>query len=452
MMLTLREAAAATRGELRNEERFPAELRIVTDTRTLRPGDTFLALRGERFDGHAFVPEAVARGAAAVVVEQPQGRNGGPMLIVQNTKHAFLQLAAAARARFTGKVIAVTGSTGKTTTKEFLAQLLSARYGSARVLASPANENNEIGVGKLLLSALPAHEVLVVEMGARHAGEIAQLVSIARPQAGILTNIGDAHLEIFGSRAALAETKWGLFSQGAQPVLNANDSESLARAPQLCVPPLWFGQGVPQRPGVWVTDPKTLLVQHGAYGQERTIDVPFAGAHNRENLAAAAAGALLMGADLDQIAPAIRTLTLPPGRYESIALKNGARLIFDAYNASASGTIATLDAFARESATRRIAVLGGMAELGSESARMHADVGAHAAELSIDVLLIGGENSVDVRRGAGQAEMPQERIVEYRSNAEAAAWLRAHLQRGDVALIKGSRKYAMEAIVEELRR
>ena len=286
----------------------------------------------------------------------------------------------------------------------------------------------------------------------RHEGEIAELARIAQPQVGILTNIGEAHLEVFGSRKAIAQTKWGLFSHGAQAVLNANDAESQARAGDLAAAPFWFGQGVPHKPGVWIRDDKTLVVQHGSYVQERLVEVPFPGAHNRENLAAAVAGALLMGADIDLIARAIRTLSLPAGRYESIALQHGPRLVFDAYNASAAGTIATLDAFAGEPAQRRVAVLGGMAELGAEAADLHAQVGAHAARLGMDMLLVGGEHAADLQRGARDAGLAEDRILRFRSNAEAAAWLRRNATHSDVVLIKGSRKYAMEEILEELRR
>lgn len=452
MMLTLERAAAASGAQIRNAQSFPKRLRIVTDTRALEPGDTFLALRGEHFDGHAFLPQALEKGAAAFVVDEAQTLPPlAGALIVRDTKRAYMDLASAARELFTGRVIAITGSAGKTTTKHFLAQLLAAHYGEDRVLASPANENNEIGVSKLLLAAAPVHEVLAIEMGARHEGEIAELVQIARPHIGVLTNIGDAHLEIFGSRERLARTKWGLFSQGAQAVLNADDSESALRAPALSTAPLWFGIGTPRIPGVWVVDAKTLLVSNG---QEHryAIDVQLPGKHNRTNLAAAIAAALASGVPAQTIAAAIPTLTLPAGRYQTFAVEGKPRLIYDAYNANTSGMLAALDAFAAERAARRIAVLASMAELGSDAPAMHERVGAHAARSGVDMLLVGGDFAECIAQGALASGLPRERIVPFTDNERAAAWLREHAHADDAVLLKGSRKYKMEEIIQEFMR
>ncbi|MGH8165002.1 MAG: Mur ligase family protein, partial [Rhodanobacteraceae bacterium] len=253
MSLPLEIAIRATGGEIHNPERCPRSQRVTTDTRTLRAGDTFLALRGERFDGHVYVRDAVRSGAAAIVIDEPQALvDDVPALLVEDTKRAYLSLAHAARGLFRGRVVAITGSAGKTTTKHVLAQLLGVTFGVPRVLVSPANENNEIGVSKLMLRADDSYEVIVVEMGARHEGEIAELVGVADPHVGVLTNIGEAHLETFGSHEALARTKWGLFAQGAQAVLNAEDAATAERAESLDVPPRWFGTGEPgDLPGVY---------------------------------------------------------------------------------------------------------------------------------------------------------------------------------------------------------
>ncbi|HZT12273.1 MAG TPA: UDP-N-acetylmuramoyl-tripeptide--D-alanyl-D-alanine ligase [Candidatus Baltobacteraceae bacterium] len=449
--LSLSEAATSTGAHLLGSD-FPATLRVVTDTRTIAKGDTFLALRGERFDGHAFVRDAVAKGAAAVVVDDPGVvPDAVPALLVADTKRAYMDLAAAARRAFAGRVIAITGSAGKTTTKHLLAQVLAHAYGSDRVLATPANENNEIGVSKLLLQAQPQHEVLVVEMGARHDGEIAELVSVAQPHAGILTNIGDAHLEIFGTRERLARTKWGLFSSGAQALLNARDSESVLRAAALPAPPLWFGSGEPDVPGVWVCDERTLLIWQSGEFVRYAIECTLPGEHNRANLAAAVAGALVLGVAAPAIVDAIAQVHLPEGRYQSIAAANGARLIYDAYNANAAGMIAALDAFAAERARRRIAVLASMAELGTQSPAMHERIGAHAASTGVDALLVGGDFASSLAAGAGAAGLPRERIVPFETNAQAVRWLREHAGPGDAVLLKGSRKYRMEEIVSAMR-
>ncbi|HEV3155223.1 MAG TPA: UDP-N-acetylmuramoyl-tripeptide--D-alanyl-D-alanine ligase [Candidatus Baltobacteraceae bacterium] len=450
--VALNDAAMATGAQVLAPQRFPSMLHVVTDTRSIAAGDTFLALRGERFDGHAFVRDALKKGAAAIVVDDPDVvPEGVPALLVADTKRAYMDLAAAARRNFGGHVVAITGSAGKTTTKQLLAQLLGMHFGDAHVLATPANENNEIGVSKLLLQATSQHRAIVVEMGARHEGEITELVSIAHPHAGILTNIGEAHLEIFGSQERLARTKWGLFSNGAQAVLNARDSESRRRAAALPAPPIWFGSGEPSMPGIWVRDERTLLVTQNERLQPFPIDCRLPGAHNRANLAAAVGGALLLGVPMEEIVAAIPALSLPEGRYESIEIRGGARVIYDAYNANASGMIAALDAFAAESARRRYAVLGSMAELGSEAPALHERVGAHAAQTRVDALLVGGDFATSLAAGAVAAGLPSDRIVTFGSNADAAAWLRDHAQAGDAVLLKGSRKYKMEEIVSALR-
>ncbi len=450
MMLTLERAAGAAGAQIRNAQGFPKQLRVVTDTRTIEQGDVFLALRGERFDGHAFVSAAREKGAAAFVVEDASALpEGASALVVRDTKRAYMDLAGAARDLYTGRVVAITGSAGKTTTKHLLAQLLAGHYGEDHVLASPANENNEIGVSKLLLTAGAQHGVLVIEMGARHEGEIAELVQIARPHIGVLTNIGEAHLEIFGSRERLARTKWGLFSQGAQAVLNAEDSESTLRAPALASAPLWFGIGEPRVPGVWIVDEHRLLISNGKT-QHFQIDVRLPGRHNRQNLAAAIAAALLAGVPAEEIAAGAASLTLPAGRYQTIAVEGKPRLIYDAYNANTSGMLAALDAFAAEQAARRIAVLASMAELGSDAPAMHERVGAHAARCGVDMLLVGGDFAECIAQGALASGLPRERIVPFADNGHAAAWLREHAHPGDAVLLKGSRKYKMEEIIQEL--
>lgn len=452
MNLAVERAAKATAGRVFHAARFPDVLTIVTDTRTIRPGDVFLALRGERFDGHAYVAQACAAGAAGVIIDDPAAVIPDvPTLLVADTKRAYMSLAGAARDEFAGQVIGITGSTGKTTTKYLLAQLLAGAFGDENVLASPANENNEIGVSKLLLQANRHHRVLVVEMGARHQGDIAELVRIARPQVGVLTNIGDAHLEIFGSREGLARTKWGLFSLGAQAVLNACDSESALRAASLPAPPLWFGAAEPGPPGVYITQRGTLLLTHGGTPLEIPLDIRLPGAHNRANLAAALAAALLSGVAPEHLARMVPSLALPAGRYEAIAIENGTRVIYDAYNANTAGMIAALDAFADEVAERRIAVLASMAEIGADAPAMHERIGAHAVARGIDVLLVSGDFAESVAAGAVAAGLPPERVVTYGANVEAARWLQRHARPRDVVLLKGSRKYKMEEIVTALR-
>jgi UDP-N-acetylmuramoyl-tripeptide--D-alanyl-D-alanine ligase len=456
MRLPIDRAIEATDATIFDPQMAPATLRASTDTRTIEPGDTFVALHGERFDGHDFAGEAARRGATMLVLDRLDARPPGiAVMLVHDTKAAYMALAGTARALFRGRVIAITGSTGKTTTKSLLTQLLAVKYRD-RVQAAPENENNEIGVSKLLLNASnEAHDVLVIEMGARHYGDIAALVEIARPQLGILTNIGEAHLEIMGSRERLETTKWGLFSGGARAILNAADEVARQRAPSLAAPAHWFGAG-PALDAYPQLDPLTALADgrlvRRSSGRvvEYPLDVRLPGLHNRANLAAAIAGALELDVPLERLIEEIPKLHLPPGRYDRIAVEGGIHFIYDAYNANASGMIAALDAFASEAASRRIAVLASMAELGDESPTLHERVGAHAAS-KVDVLLVRGEHATDLARGAKRGGLNARQIVFVETNARAARWLREHVRPDDVVLLKGSRKYKLEEIVEELR-
>ncbi len=451
MTLSLDAAVAATNATVRNGGRFPRDLHIVTDTRALNAGQTYLALRGERFNGHDYIEEALRRGASAIVADHAQAvPEHTPALIVADTKRAYMALAGAARSQFGGRVIAITGSTGKTTTKVLLAQLLAEKYG-AHVAASPANENNEIGVSKLLLSLDPTHSVAVVEMGARHNGDILPLVEIAQPHIGILTNIGEAHLEIMGSHENLIATKWQLFSGGAQAVLNSQDAASRERAASLDGPPLWFGVGDAYDQGAFVLDHSHLKIRAGERETQYVIDVRLPGAHNLFNLSAAICAALALDVAVAEIVAQIPELKLPSGRYETIRIPGQPRIIFDAYNASLSGMLATLDAFSAEPGTQRIAVLASMAELGAQAVRMHEQVGERAVAIGIDRLLVGGNFAEDLANGAKKGGLSSDRIVRYRDNAEAARWLRAHANVNDVVLLKGSRVYKLEEIIEELR-
>lgn len=458
MRVPLEVAVSVTRAQLVGPNAAPSMLRVCTDTRALEPGDTFLALRGERFDGHDFAGEAVRRGAAMLVVDDERRRiAGAAAMIVDDTLAAYMALAGAARGLFDGSVVAITGSTGKTTTKTFLAQLLAERY-SGRVLAAPGNENNEIGVSKLLLELSNAeHEVAVVEMGARHFGDVAALVEIARPQFGILTNVGEAHLEIMGSRSRLEETKWALFAGGARAILNGADSVSRQRAPGLAAVPHWFAADLASLESsadlevlTGFAGPNRLIHRRRERTVELDVTVRVPGEHNRANLAAAVAGAIELDVAPERLVDAIAGVRLPEGRYDRIPIAGGVALIYDAYNANASSMIAALDAFATEVAARRIAVLASMAELGGESETLHERVGEHAAS-SVDVLLVRGEYATDVARGARRAGLDADRIVRVETNAQAVAWLREHARADDLVLLKGSRKYKLEEIVEELR-
>ena len=453
MRLPTNDAIAALGGTVVNREFLPATIAVSTDTRAIRPSETFLALRGERFDGHRFVAEAVAGGASALIVDDasalPPGAAG---VVVDDTLAAYLALGGLARDRVRGPVVAITGSTGKTTTKAFAVRALEAA--GRPVTATPENENNEIGVAKFLLSLDDGDErVAIVEFGARKYRDLEPLVAAARPDVGVLTNIGEAHLEIMGSLERLADTKWGLFAGGAQAVLNLGDEVSLARAATLARAPMWSGIDAQRPPagarGVIVRIDDVLAIAGGdVRALPLHVDVP--GDHNRRNLAAALAAAWAAGVDPAAVAAAAPHFDLPHGRYERMQIAGGPTVIYDAYNASMSGALATLAAFARERVpARRIVVLGSMAELGADAPAMHQRVGA-AAAASADIVLVGGAFADALAAGTQAMGLAPDALIVYQTNDDAIAWLREHARPDDTVLLKGSRMYRMEQIVAGL--
>jgi UDP-N-acetylmuramoyl-tripeptide--D-alanyl-D-alanine ligase len=453
-------AVLAAGGAVVGAASLPSRLRFCTDTRRLAPGDTYVALRGERFDGHDFTHEAIAAGASAVVVDHagavPPGASG---IVVADTTRAYLTFGAVARAASSARVVAITGSAGKTTTKAFLAAILEA-IAPGRVATTPRNENNEIGVASVLLAIPDDAAFVVVEFGARHAGDIETLARAAMPEAAVITNIGDAHLEIFGSREILAETKWGIFATGARRVLGAGDptSRRFAERPNsAAATPTWFGvaDDPPAPPGVSLTlagRGELRLRERDGRTREFATNVSVAGDHNLRNVAAAAAAALDLGAPPATIATALETIALPAGRYERTVVDGlpGVAFIYDAYNANRSGTLATLASFAGEPATRRIAILSSMAELGDDAAAMHRDVGAAAARSGLATLLVGGDFADALAAGARAGGMPPDDVVPFGEAGEAAAWVRANARPGDVILLKGSRRYRLEEVLRGL--
>jgi UDP-N-acetylmuramoyl-tripeptide--D-alanyl-D-alanine ligase len=455
MTFAMLDAVEAMRAHVVERAALPGELSVRTDTRAVDRGATFLALRGERFDGHAYVAEAFAQGAACAIVEDaavvPAGR---PALVVPSTLQAYLDLAGLARGRIRGTVVGITGSTGKTTTKQFLLGLL--RGAGIAAAATPENENNEIGVAKFLCGLEDGDErVAIVEMGARKYRDLDVLVAAARPDVGLLTNVGEAHLAIMGTRERIADTKWALPAGSRRAVLNLGDDVSRARATALAARPVWYGIDDERPPAgeravVIEPDAATTIAADGSTRTHR-IAIGFPGDHNRRNLGGAFAAALLCAgwdsgdADPAPFAAAVGSLVLPHGRYEIVELPGGIRVVFDAYNASLSGTLATLGTFARESASRKIAVLGSMAELGDDAPAMHEKIGELAGRL--DVVLAGGIFAADTARGV---EGVGGSVVRYATNVDAVAWLRANVRSGDAILLKGSRVYKMEQIAEAL--
>lgn len=422
--------------------------RGLIDSREARPGDLFFALQGERADGHDYVAAALAGGATGAVVGRPiEAPEGAAMFIVNDPLNALQRLAANWRSRHETRVIAVTGSVGKTTAKELIASVLSRRY---RTLKSEANLNTEIGIPLTLLNLRAEHERAVLEFGMYQPGDIALLSRIGRPSVGVVTNVSYVHLErvrSFGRIiAAKAELVEALPVDGLA-VLNGDDPNVAAMTRRTRARAVLFG--LSEQCGIRATN----VIGRGldgfsftlhAAGSEIDIQCPLIGKHHVYPALAATAVALEDGMALDEIAQTLREARLDL-RLAVRKGPNGATIIDDSYNASPASMIAALDLLAESSAKRRIAVLGHMRELGTAEAEGHALVGRHAAT-TCDVLIVSGEDARPLAEAAKSAGHPDVRLAE--TPDETSGLLHQELREGDVCLVKASRAVGLEAVVE----
>lgn len=442
---------------------------VSTDSRTLQPGRLFVPLRGERLDGHRFIEEALEEGAAGALTEEGPERSdllrdllpredlwrrAFLVAVPGSTWEAFHRLAAHHRSRFSIPVVAVTGSNGKTTTKELVAQVLGSRW---RTLRSPGNFNNDVGLPLTLLDLGPDFEALVVEMGMRGRGEIARLCAMARPTAGIVTNVGPVHLELLGSMEAIADAKAELV-EALDPeglaVLNAEDPRVIAMQDRTRARVVTFGldrgdtiarQVRPSRDGVSFE----LVWRGGGVEISRPVRLPLLGRHNVVNALAAAACALAMGLEIDQVAAALRTARGPKLRLETVEAR-GRRVINDAYNASPASMAAALEVLVQVATGRRGALLGDMLELGPVTREEHLRLGQRAAQAGLDYLVVTGEQAEAVGEGARQAGMDPARIHVAADWEEASELLLALSRPGDTLLVKASRGLGLERVVARL--
>ena len=424
---------------------------VSTDSRALAPGSLFVALRGEKFDGHHFLRQAAQSGAAGAIVEEaPEDLPGDFAVIrVKDTLGALQALAAAYRRGLPAKVVNVTGSNGKTSTKDFTAAVL-ARGG--RVTKTEGNLNNHIGLPLTILRASAGDYYGVFEIGMNHPGEIAPLAAISRPDAGIITNIGVAHIEFMGSQEAIAQEK-GMLAEavGAEGfvVLPANDpfTDSIAARTKARVIRAGIDHGdvfatgvVPQGEG------SSFTVHAGGKTIEGRLAVP--GPHMVCNAMLAIATGLEFGVPLAECVAGLAAAKLTKGRLER-KLVRGISVLDDSYNANPDSMVAALETLAQMPG-RRIAVLGQMNELGAESEQGHRRVGEAAGREKIDTVITVGPIA------AGIAAAAREHGVKHTftpdTTAEAAAILRSIARNGDTVLIKGSRSVKMETIIEELAR
>jgi UDP-N-acetylmuramoyl-tripeptide--D-alanyl-D-alanine ligase len=451
--VSVKEIEIATEGALAFGNASAVVDGVSTDTRRECRGALYVPIAGERFDGHAFIEAAFASGAAAALtdrdVELPAKACEGKALIrVANTRAALGQLAAWYRMRFKPPVVGITGSAGKTSTKDMVALVLSKKY---RVLKSEGNYNNDIGLPLTLFGLKEYHTAVVLEMGMNHPGEIRNLTMIARPDIAVITNIGLAHIENLGSKRNILAAKYeivaGLAKNGTL-VLNGDDALLAELREYAEVNVLLFG----------IDETSDVIGSNMALKGGRGVEFEFSweqrahrvalmapGAHNVHNAVAAVAVGLQAGVKPEKIADALAVYK-PDKMRMGISEIAGAKIVNDSYNANPQSMEAAIDVLAEVGGHgRKIAILGDMYELGAMAKQSHEEVGAYAADKGVDILAAVGRHACDVARG-----VPPEsgtRVVAFKGKGEAAAYAIDEIRPGDTALVKGSRKMAMEDVV-----
>jgi UDP-N-acetylmuramoyl-tripeptide--D-alanyl-D-alanine ligase len=462
--LTARDMAAATAGVLLAGDPAQSFERLSIDSRTAAAGECFVAIRGERFDGHQFIEAAIARGARGVMAERAwsqAGREAGlpPGLVVievDDTTRALQAVALDVRRRSGARVVAITGSAGKTTTKEVTAEFLADRY---RVFRNKGNLNNHIGLPLSLLELRSRPEVAVVELGMNHPGEIRTLVGIAEPEVRVWTNVGDAHLGFFESADAIADAKAEILEHAgpdAVLVANADDHRIMSRTASFAGRVITFGTDVPA--DVQAVDVElrglegTAAVVRTRAGEVR-LETPLLGLGNLSNVLAAFAVATHLGVPPE--AAAARAAHLKPAfhRGELLRMPGGITLIDDSYNSSPAALKRTLETVAAATGSaRKTAVLGEMLELGEHAARLHEECGRAAAAAGLDLLIAaGGAAAKALADAAVSAGMRAAAVVYVASKEEAADVALRRIRPGDLVLVKGSRGIGTDLVVDRLK-
>ena len=451
-MITFEEARVATAGAWLGPARPPAGVLagVSTDSRAVRAGELFVALKGPRFDGHDYLAPVADRGAVAAVVERDVAAAATlPLLRVGDTLKALADLAGRARGAVSIPVVGITGSVGKTTTKEMTATLLETR---GPVLKTQSNLNNHIGLPLTLLRLRAEHTAAVVEMGMSAAGELSHLTAIARPDVALITNVAPVHLEFFSSLDDIARAKAEIF-EGLSPtgaaVLNGDDARLRAIGARLDRTVVWFGTTPDCQ--VWASDWRAdaTAIEFDLFcdaGRER-VRLPLPGVHAMRNFLAAAAVARCLGIDLPTIASAAAHMGAAEHRGRTLRLGQNVLLIDDCYNASPAAVEAAASVLAVHAPRRRVAFLGDMLELGPNASALHREVGERVAG-GLDMLVGVGALGAQFVEGARSRGL---RALHLFSDSRSAALAAPQIvQPGDAVLVKASRGVKAESIVEAI--
>jgi UDP-N-acetylmuramoyl-tripeptide--D-alanyl-D-alanine ligase len=461
VILSIEEVLKATRGKLLQGEGNTSFQGISTDSRTVTEGELFIALKGFRFDGHHYVLEALEKKAGGVVIEEEKvgdirwnGYRAKAVIAVKDTLFALGNIALDWRRKYRTPLVALTGSNGKTTTKEMIAACLETTF---PILKTKGNLNNLIGLPLTLLTLTEKERVVVLEMGMNVPGEIRRLTEIAEPDVGLITNIQKVHLEGMESLERLKEEKGELFRKMRRDgtiLVNQDDPRVVELASDYPGQKITFGI---EHPAEVMAKEIRLGGAEGTFftlileGEAMEMHLRLLGRHFIPNALSAIAAACLFGVEVKQVKEALENFQSIPMRMEIVPLKGGKTLINDAYNANPHSMGLALETLVEAKGEgRAIAVLGDMLELGNFTKEAHEQLGEKVSELSIDFLLALGEEAPIVVESAIRHGFPLERVRVVESHSEAISILKQMIQNGDWILVKGSRRMAMEKIVEGL--